>query len=67
MKVSITASDCVDILGNQMYFFFLNDDSPIHTAGSVQSWFEEHEDAFQHIPCSAKFPDLYMIKLLGQF
>jgi hypothetical protein len=37
----ITASDCVDILGNQMIpnndVIFQNDNSPIHTARSVQS------------------------------
>jgi hypothetical protein len=48
-------------------YFFQNDSSPIHTAGSVQSWLEEGEDAFQHLPCSAKLPDLYIIETLGQF
>jgi len=78
MNVRITASDYVDILGNhvhpmvQMLFtnrdvFFQNDYSLIHTAGSVQSWFEEHEDAFQHLPCSEKLPVLYIIETLGQF
>jgi hypothetical protein len=31
---------------------------PIHTARSVQSWFEEHEDAIQHVPWSAQLSDL---------
>jgi len=78
LNVPITASDYVDILDNQVHrmvqilfpnsdIFFQNDNSPIYTAGSVQSWFEEHEDAFQHLPCTAKLPGLYIIKLLGQF
>jgi len=28
---------------------FQDKDSPIHTARSVQSWFEEHERALQHL------------------
>jgi len=28
---------------------FQDNDSPIHTARSVQSWFEEHKDALQHL------------------
>ena len=57
----IIASDYVDILGNQVHpmikMMFLNqdanfqdDDSPIHIARRVQSWFEEHEDELQHLP-----------------
>ena len=57
----ITASDYVDILGNQVHpmikMMFLNqdanfqdDDSPIHIARSIQSWFKEHEDELQHLP-----------------
>ena len=57
----ITASDYVDILGNQVHpmvwmFFpkndavFHNDNWPTDTAISVQCWFEEHEDALQHLP-----------------
>jgi len=53
----ITASDYVDILGSQVHPVFQllfpnndanfqDDNSPIHTARSVQSWFEEHEDHF---------------------
>ena len=48
----------MDILGTQAHpmvqLLFLNDaifqdDLPIHTARSVQSWFEEHENALQHL------------------
>jgi hypothetical protein len=29
---------------------FQNDDAPVHTAETVQSWFEEHESEIQHLP-----------------
>ena len=56
----ITAGHCVYILGNQVHplvlvlfpnndAIFQDNDSPIHTARSVQSWFEEHKDALQHL------------------
>ena len=56
----IAARDYVDILGNQLrpvvqmflpnnFAGFQDDIPPMHTARSVQSWFEEHEDALQHI------------------
>ena len=59
----------MDILGTQVHSMvqmlfpnnvaILQDDSlPIHTASSVQSWFEEHEDAPQHLPWPAESPDL---------
>ena len=35
-----------------------DDNLPIHTASSVQSWLEKHEDAPQHLPWPAKLPDL---------
>jgi hypothetical protein len=55
----------MDILGNQVHPMvqilfpsndtkFLGDRSPIHTGGSVQSWFEEREDALQHLPWLAR-------------
>jgi len=55
-NVRITASDCVNISGNQAYptgqiflpkndKVFQDDSSPIHTGRSVQCWFQEHEDA----------------------
>ena len=43
---------------------FQDNTSPIHTAVSVQSWFEEHEDALQHLPWPAQSPDL---NIIGQF
>jgi len=66
------ASDYMDILGNQVLLMvqmlfefsdavFQYDKSPIHTARSVQSWFEEHEDACQHLPWPAQSPDLNII------
>jgi hypothetical protein len=55
----ITAREYVDELGNpvhpwiQMLFpnneaHFQDDNDPIHAAGTVQSWFEEHEGELQH-------------------
>jgi hypothetical protein len=55
----ITASDYVDIVGNQvhptvqMLFPYMNavfkdDNLPIHAGRSVQSWLEQHGDALQH-------------------
>jgi hypothetical protein len=29
---------------------FQDDNAPIHTAGTAQSWFEEHEGELQHLP-----------------
>jgi hypothetical protein len=41
----------------------LQDDStPIHTAGTVQSWHEEHEGELQHLPWPARSPDLNIIE-----
>jgi hypothetical protein len=54
-----------------MQTLFLNDhvafqdDSPtIHTAGTVQSWFDEHEDELQHLPWPAQSPDLNITESL---
>jgi hypothetical protein len=74
MNGRIAASDYVDILHNQMrpvvHTLFRNNDaifqddiSPIHTARSVQSWFEEHKEALHHL-WSAQSPDLNIIKPL---
>jgi hypothetical protein len=37
---------------------FQDDNSPIHTARSVQSLSEQHEDALQHSPWIAQLPDV---------
>jgi hypothetical protein len=37
---------------------FQDDSSPVHTAGTVQSWFEEHEGEIQHLPWPVQSPDL---------
>jgi hypothetical protein len=71
----ITASDYVDIFGNQvhptvqMWFpnndaIFQDDNSPIHTSRCIQSWFEEHEDALQHLLWPGKSPHLNIIELI---
>ena len=64
----------MDILGNQLHrmvqvlfpndAFFQDNDSPIHTAGSVQSWFEKHEDTLQNLLWLAQFPNLNIIEPL---
>jgi transposase len=43
---------------------FKDDNSPIHTATSVQFWFEEHEDALQQLPWSAQSPDSNAVEQL---
>ena len=72
LRGRITASDCVHILGNRVYpmvRMFPNNDaifqygsSPILTARSVQSRFDEYEDALQHLPWPAQSPDLNVIE-----
>jgi hypothetical protein len=67
-----TASDCMDILGNQVHpvvrmftnynAFFQDGSSPILSARSVQSRFDKYEDALQHLPWSAQLPDLNVIE-----
>jgi transposase len=37
---------------------FQDDNAPIHTAETVQTWVEEHEGQLQHFPWPAKSPDL---------
>jgi hypothetical protein len=41
---------------------FQDNDAPIHTAETVQSWFEEHEDELQHLPWPAQSQHLYNIE-----
>jgi hypothetical protein len=43
---------------------FQDDSVPIHTAGTVQSWFEEHDGELQHLPWPAQSPDLNNIEPL---
>ena len=40
---------------------FQDDSSPIHTVRNVNSWFEEHEDALQHLLWPTQSPDLKII------
>jgi len=64
----ITASDYVDNSGNGVHsivqMLLINNDAilkmtlPIHTVRSVQSWFQEHEDALEHLPWPAQSPPL---------
>jgi hypothetical protein len=65
----ITAREYVDRLGNQMHpshepdiskqrCSFQDDNAPIHTAGTVQTWFDEHEGELQHLPWPAYSPDM---------
>ena len=65
----------MDIVGNpvqpmvQILFpnndaIFQDDNSPIHTAISVQSQFEEHEDVLQYLPWPAQSPDLNIVEPL---
>ena len=66
--VELTASDYVDNLGTQVLFpnsdaIFQENSTPIHTARSVQSWFEEHENALQHL-WLAHSPNLNIIEPL---
>jgi hypothetical protein len=69
----ITAREHVDRLGNQVHpmteTLFPNNDAvfqdtnaPIHTAGTVQSWFEEHESELKPYPWPAQSPNLNIIE-----
>jgi transposase len=43
---------------------FQDNSAPIHTAGSVQSWLEEHEGELQHLPWPTQSVDLNNIEPL---
>jgi hypothetical protein len=43
---------------------FQDDSTPIHTAGTVQSLFEEHEGELQHCPWPAQLPNFNIIEPL---
>jgi hypothetical protein len=71
----ITEREYAERLDNQVHFMIptlfpnnstvLQDHSgPLHTAGIVQPWFEEHEGGLQHLPWSAQSPDLNIIEPL---
>ena len=69
----LTASDYVDIVCNQVHpmvqmllpyiaAVFQDDNLPVHTARSVQSLLEEHEDTLQHLPWPVQSSDLNTIE-----
>jgi hypothetical protein len=75
----ITAREYLGRLSNQVHpmiqklfpnndAVFQDDNVPIHTAGTVQSWFEEHEGELQHLPWPAQSPHLNITEpVCGQF
>jgi hypothetical protein len=71
----ITTRDYMDSLDNPVlpmvqmlfpndYANFQDENLLIHTSRSVHSWFEEHEDAVQHLPWPGKSPDLNIFEPL---
>jgi hypothetical protein len=43
---------------------FQDDSLPMHTARSIQSCLDEHEDALKHRPWPAQLPELNIIETL---
>jgi hypothetical protein len=71
----ITAREYVDRLGNQVNpiiqtllpnnnAVFQENNATIHIAGTVQSWFEEHEGELHHLTWPPQSPYLNIIKPL---
>jgi hypothetical protein len=64
LPARITAKEYVDRLGNQVHpmiltlfpnvAIFQDDNALIVIAGTVQSWFEEHEGELHHLPWPAQ-------------
>jgi hypothetical protein len=52
----------ISFLNNDAVFH--DDHASIHTSGTDQSWFEEHEDELKHLLLPAQSPDLNMIEPL---
>jgi hypothetical protein len=44
---------------------FQDDNAPIHTAATVQSWLEQLESELQHLPQPSQSPDLNIIQSSG--
>jgi len=76
MNGQIIASDYVGILGSRVHptvhmlipnndAIIQDDNSPTHTARSVQSRFEEHKNALQYLPWPAQSSDLNIIEPLS--
>jgi hypothetical protein len=71
----ITAREYLDTLDNQVHpmiqtlfpnsdAVFRDNDTTIHMAGTLRSWFEAHEVELQHLPWPAQLPDLNIIEPL---